>query len=98
DVLLATPGIEDEIRALMAEVIHAARAQGLPLEDSLVDFNVERTRPMGPYRPSSMIDYVEGREVEFDSVWAEPLRRAKAAGVDVPHLERLAERIRQCLG
>lgn len=91
--LLQAPGIEDEIRALMAEVIAAARAQGLALEDSLIDFNVERTRPMGPYRPSSMIDYVEGREVEFDAIWGEPLRRAKAAGVEVPHLERLARRI-----
>lgn len=94
DVLLATPGVEDEIRALMGEVVSAARAQGLELEDSLIDFNIERTRPMGPYRPSSMIDYVEGREVEFDSIWGEPLRRAKAAGVEVPHMERLAERIR----
>jgi 2-dehydropantoate 2-reductase len=91
--LLNTPGIEDEIRALMNEVITAARAQGLVLEDSLIDFNVERTRPMGPYRPSSMIDYVEGREVEYEAIWAEPLRRAQAAGVEVPHMERLAGRI-----
>ena len=91
--LLKTPGIEDEIRALMAEVIAAARAQGLVLEDSLIDFNVERTRPMGPYRPSSMIDYVEGREVEYEAIWGEPLRRAQAAGVKVPHMERLAARI-----
>lgn len=95
DVLLATPGVESEIRALMAEVILAARAQGLALDDSLIDLNVERTRPMGPYRPSSMIDYVEGREVEFDAIWGEPLRRAKAAGVDVPHLDQLARRIRE---
>lgn len=98
DVLLATPGVEDEIRALMTEVVAAARAQGLQVEDSLIDFNIERTRPMGPYRPSSMIDYVEGREVEFDSIWGEPLRRAKAAGVEVPHMERLAERIRERIG
>ncbi|MCW1923059.1 2-dehydropantoate 2-reductase [Luteolibacter arcticus] len=98
DVLLATPGVEDEIRSLMAEVIGAAQALGLSLEESLIDFNVERTRPMGPYRPSSMIDYVEGREVEFDEIWGEPLRRAKAAGVEVPHLEKLAGRIQERLG
>ena len=97
DILLATSGVEDEIRALMSEVINAARAQGLSLEDSLIDINVERTRPMGPYRPSSMIDYIEGREVEYDSIWAEPLRRAKAAGMNVPHMERLAERIQRRL-
>ena len=44
----------------MAEVIAAARALGLDLSDELIDFNIERTRPMGPYRTSSMIDFVEG--------------------------------------
>lgn len=95
DVLLNTPGVEDEIRALMAEVIVAARAQDLVLEDSLIELNVERTRPMGPYRPSSMIDFVEGREVEYEAIWGEPLQRAEAAGAKVPHLETLATRIRE---
>lgn len=96
--LLETPGMEGEIRALMAEVIAAARAQGLVLGDDLIESNVERTRPMGPYRPSSMIDFVEGREVEFEAIWGEPLRRAQVAGVAVPRLARLAERIRERIG
>jgi len=96
--LLRDPTIEKEIRALMAEVIAAAREQGLTLDDALIDSNVERTRPMGPYRPSSMIDYVEGREVEYSAIWGEPLRQAKAAGVAVPHLDELARRIRERLG
>jgi 2-dehydropantoate 2-reductase len=96
--LLARPEVESEIRALMAEVIAAARAQGLALDDSLIDFNVERTRPMGPYRPSSMIDFVEGREIEFDAIWGEPLSRALAAGVEMPRLTRLAGRIRERVG
>jgi 2-dehydropantoate 2-reductase len=85
----------------MAEVIAAARAQGLELGDELIESNVGRTRPMGPYRPSSMIDFLEGREVEFDAIWGEPLRRAQAAGVAgvaVPHLEKLAGRIRERIG
>lgn len=94
DVLLASHSIEDEIRALMAEVIAAARALGLDLSDSLIDFNVERTRPMGPYRPSSMIDYLAGREVELGPIWEEPLRRATAAGIPMPHLADLVRRIR----
>jgi 2-dehydropantoate 2-reductase len=95
--LLETAGMEEEIRALMAEVVAVARAEGVAIEDSWIDANVERTRPMGAYRPSSMIDYVAGREVEYESIWGEPLRRARATGVEVPHLERLAERIRRRL-
>ena len=93
DVLLASPALEAEIRALMAEVIAAARALGLDLGDELIDFHVERTRPMGPYRTSSMIDFVAGREIEVDPIWREPLRQARAAGVAMPHTAALLRRI-----
>lgn len=97
DTLLASSQTENEIRALMAEVIAAARALGHGLSDELIDFNIERTRPMGPYRTSSMIDFVERREVEVGPIWREPLRRALAAGLPMPHLTRLVERIEQQL-
>ena len=93
DVLLASAATEHEIRALMAEVIAAARALGIELADELMDFHVERTRPMGAYRTSSMIDFVEGREVEVGPIWQEPLLRAQAAGVAMPHTEALLRRI-----
>jgi len=95
DVLLASPGTEREVRALMGEVIAAARALGHEIDPGVVDFEIDRTRPMGAYRPSSMIDFVEGREIEYEAIWAEPLRRARAAGVATPHLESLAARIRE---
>ena len=75
----------------------AARALGHDLGDELIDFQVERTRPMGPYRTSSMIDFVEGREVEVGPIWREPLRRGQAAGIAMPHTARLLERIEQRL-
>lgn len=97
DVLLASRNTENEIRALMAEVIAAARSLGLDLRDDLIDFNIDRTRPMGPYRTSSMIDFVEGREVEVGPIWEEPLRRAVEAGVAMPHTAELLRRIRERL-
>lgn len=97
DVLLASPEMEKELRALMTEVISAANAQGLGVSSELIDFNIERTRPMGPYRTSSMIDFVEGREVEVAPIWEEPLKRATAAGVEMPRLTQLLGRIRERL-
>ena len=97
DVLLAHPSTEAEIRRLMLEVIHTANALGLPLGEELAEANIERTRPMGPYRTSSMIDYLEGREVEVGPIWEEPLQRARAASLDMPHLANLLERIRHRL-
>jgi 2-dehydropantoate 2-reductase len=93
DVLLASQETENEIRALMAEVIQAARALGSDLGHDLIDSNIDRTRPMGPYRTSSMIDFVEGREVEVAPIWEEPLRRAIEAGVAMPRTTELLRRI-----
>ncbi len=93
DVLISDLETEEEIRALMTEIVVAARALGFGLSDDLIEFNINRTRPMGAYRTSSMIDFVEGREVEVTPIWGEPLRRATAAGVDMPHLENLFRRI-----
>ena len=93
DTLLASPTSEAELRALMAETIAAARALGHPLDDALIDFNIDRTRPMGAYRTSSMIDFTEGREIEVGPIWREPFERGTAAGVAMPHLEKLLARI-----
>ena len=97
DVLLGDSDKIREIRVLMKEVITTAGSLGMDLDGSLVEQNIERTRPMGAYKTSSMIDFVDGREVEVGPIWEEPLSRAKAAGLEMPHLETLVERIRERL-
>lgn len=93
DVLLSSPETEAEIRALMEETVAAARAMGHQIDPSWIDFNIERTRLMGAYRTSSMIDFLAGRELEIDAIWREPLRRGIAAGIAMPRLEKLLARI-----
>jgi len=93
EVLLARAGGEKNVRALMAEVLTAARALGYEIEDSYAEHQLARTYPMGPYRPSSMIDFVEGREVEVEAIWGEPLRRAESAGAEVPRMSALYREI-----
>ena len=97
DVLLADPRIVSEIRSVMSEVVGAAKSIGLPLSDDLIEYNIKRTLPMGPYRTSSMIDFVEGREVEVGPIWEEPVRRAAEAGCPMPHTRRLLDGIRNRL-
>ena len=53
---------------------------------------------MGPYKPSSLLDYLAGREVEVEAIWGEPLRQAQAAGSETPQLEELYNRINQVVG
>jgi 2-dehydropantoate 2-reductase len=95
DRILSDPVLEEEVRLLMKEVISAAAHLGIAIPDEFVEDQIARTRPMGAYRPSSLIDYVEGRDVEVESIWGEALRRAQAAGAKVPHLEALYRRIRE---
>ena len=89
DLLLADAGLRAQVRALMEETIAAAGALGHPIPESFIDFQIERTYPMGPYKPSSMIDWQEGRAVEVESIWGEPWRQGQAAGVPLPRLELL---------
>jgi 2-dehydropantoate 2-reductase len=89
DLILASPELENLVRALMAEIIEAAALLGYVIPRALIEKQITSTRPMGAYRPSSLIDYLEGREVEVESIWGEPLRRAQKAGASVPRLEML---------
>jgi 2-dehydropantoate 2-reductase len=94
DRICADPRLSAEARALMVEVQVAAAAFGYAIEDSFIEKQFEVTPPMGPYAPSSLVDFLAGREVEVESIWGEPLRRAKAAGAAVPRLERLYGRLK----
>lgn len=94
DKILADSTLRAECRALMAEVIATANALGHPIESEYADFQIERTYPMGPYKPSTLVDWLAGQELEIEPIWGEPLRRAQAAGVAVPHLEKLYDKIK----
>ena len=89
DLILASAELEALVRLLMTEVIEAAAVLGHQIPRTLIEKQIASTRPMGAYRPSSLIDYLEGREVEVEAIWGEPLRRARQAGAAVPRLEML---------
>jgi 2-dehydropantoate 2-reductase len=93
DRICADPRLASEARALMLEVQRAAAAFGFAIPDAFVAKQFEVTPPMGPYQPSSLVDFLAGREVEVESIWGEPLRRAQAAGVAMPRLASLYGRL-----
>lgn len=97
DVLLADEGMKQLARRLMEEVVDAAAKFGHDIPRSFVDLQFERTAKMGAYRPSSLIDFEEGRDVEIEEIWGEPVRRAKSVGVPVPRMEMLYWLIKQRL-
>ncbi len=93
DRVLADPELFRTCRALMDEVRAIAAAEGHDIPSSYADHQIERTRAMGAYQPSTLVDFRAGNELEIDPIWGEPLRRAVAAGVPAPHLAELARRL-----
>ncbi len=89
DVIVGSAELCAEARSLMLEIISAANTFGFDFGEGFEDYQIKITRPMGGYRPSSMIDFVEGRPVEVEAIWGEPLRQAKEAGLAMPKLEML---------
>ena len=89
DRLLADADWTARASALMGEVIAAAEAKGHRMPRAYAALQISRTREMGAYRPSTLIDFEQGLPLELESLFLEPLRQARAAGVPTPHLESL---------
>jgi 2-dehydropantoate 2-reductase len=91
DLLLSDAGWEQLARELMMETIAAARALGLDVPEATAERQVERTRQMGAYKASTLIDFERGQELELEGLFLEPLRQARQAGVPCPRLTALCE-------
>ncbi len=101
DRIMQDPGLHAAALNLMEEVIAAGNADlefhggDLRIDrESMVDSMFTRTATMGAYRPSTMIDYVEGKAMEIEYMFSEPLRRARALGLQAPHLTLLTALLR----
>jgi len=95
EVLLKGLRLEPLIRTIMKEVTSVASALGHDISDAFIDQQIEITYPMKAYRPSSMIDYVEGRAIEYEAIWEKPLEVGRKTGVATPEMEKLARRVKQ---
>jgi len=101
DLILGDPGLHSATAILMEEVIAAGNADlkhhGEPTfidQDAVIDSMFTRTSTMGAYRPSTMIDFVEGRAMEIEAIFGEPLNRALALKAHVPYLTLLTAMLR----
>lgn len=93
--ILADPALEQRVCDLMREIIVTAGQLGHEIPLGLIDTMIERTRTMSAYKPSSLIDFLAGSEVELEAIWGEPVRRAKAAGIEMPKVEELYQQLKQ---
>ena len=89
DELLRDARWTELVRGLMLEVIYAAAKLGHVIPESLADKMIERTRTMGTYRASTLVDFERGQPLELESLFLEPLRQAQRAGANMPLLKNL---------
>ncbi len=95
--LFQIPGEAERARHIMNEVCEVAAKRGYPLPQEIVNSQMERTSRMGDFIPSSAVDYLRGRQVEYDAIWGTTLQRAHACGAKVPYWEQLCRDIQDRL-
>ncbi len=92
--ILDTEGGEALIRNMMREVIAVAKADGYPIDEKLIDQNIDGTRKMPAYKNSMALDYLNGRPIERDAVLGNVVAIAERHGVPVPHLNTVLVTLR----
>ena len=94
DRLLGDPAWENLVRELIREIMAAAKALGWPIDEDTERVQISRTREMGPYKASTVVDFEQGRSLELETLFLEPLRQAEAAGIVMPRLSALCRVLR----
>jgi 2-dehydropantoate 2-reductase len=91
DELLSLAATRKLVIDMMGEVIAGGNAQGLmkDIPDSLAEKMVIFSENLGAYKPSMMIDRIEGRSLELDAIFGVPLETASSRGVPMPRVEEL---------
>ena len=80
---------------LMEEVIAAANKCGHALPRDAWREHIKRSDAMSGYKPSTLQDWESGRPLEIEAIWGEPVRRAAAAGAQMPRTETIYELLKQ---
>jgi 2-dehydropantoate 2-reductase len=94
DKIMADKTLKHFAFTLMKELQKAAAAYGCNIPDSFIQRQFNITPKMGDYKPSSLVDYLNHREVEIEAIFGEPLRRGQKAGVSMPQLQKLYKKLK----
>jgi 2-dehydropantoate 2-reductase len=93
--ILANRKLHAKTLVLMKEVMAASTALGFTQDPEHPNQEIARTQKMGAYQPSSLLDYLAKKPVELESIWGEALRQGTAAGVPMPQLTELYQKLKQ---
>jgi 2-dehydropantoate 2-reductase len=94
DELMADVHTRQLVEQLMYEVAAGAKSTGRILPDSFIQTMLDYTVKMKPYRTSMKIDDDEGRPLEVEAIFGNPLRKAQAAGVNLPQISCVYQQLK----
>jgi len=77
--------------SLVRAFVAAGNAYTPGISPEIAEELIDKTRVMGAYQPSTLIDFLRGFPIELDALFFEPLRRAQSRAVPVPRLEALCD-------
>ena len=87
--IVGDPNLRQLSLDLMDEVIAAANKCGYAIPSDAWREHMKRTDSMLGFKPSTLTDWENGKPLEIEPIWGEPLRRAAAAGVRMPRTEMI---------
>ena len=97
DQVIHDPALHEIAHQIMREVVAAGNAdlaahgESVRIDgDALCHRYLTLTAGMGAYKPSTSIDYNEGRPLEVEAIFRQPAQRAKALGVECPKMSMVA--------
>lgn len=94
DQLMACPATRELVEQLMNEVVAGAAACGKTISPTFVRKMLDDTVKMKPYRTSMKIDADEGREMEIETMFGNPLRAARERGVELVRIAAIYAQLR----
>jgi 2-dehydropantoate 2-reductase len=75
--------------AIIYDVIKAAGACGKPIDKKFGQRMIENTQKMVPYMPSIKLDFDQGKAMETEAIFGNPLRAAQKAGYEARYIESI---------
>jgi 2-dehydropantoate 2-reductase len=94
-VIVGDENLRQLARDVMDEVIAAANKCGHALPSDAWREHMKRAEAMAGFRPSTLLDWESDKPLEVEAIWGEPLRRAIAAGAEMPRTEMIWALLKQ---
>ncbi len=86
---LQTPAGRAMVLGAMLEVIAVARALGVELGVDVAEQTLAITEQSGPVRTSMLVDRLQGRRLEIDSIYGPVVREGQRLGIPTPILSNI---------